>query len=111
MAWNILLFETARGDKPVEDFIKPLSSSSRSKVIHMIRLLKQFGTFLNMPHSKKITKDIYELRVKGKEEIRIFYAPFGRKIYLLHAFKKKSQKIQSKEIKLAEQRLKALDKI
>lgn len=82
MIWDIILFENDRGERPVEEFIKPLSSSSRSKVIHMIRLLKQFGTFLNMPHAKKITKEIYELRVRGKEEI-----------------------------KLAEQRLKNIDKI
>ena len=110
MAWKILFYENSRGERPVQEFITTLSPSSQSKVIGSVRLLREFGMFLKMPHSKKITKNLYELRIRGKEEVRIFYAFSRGKIYLLHAFKKKSQRTPSKEIKLAEARLATIDK-
>lgn len=58
-----------------------------------------------MPHCKKLTSDIFELRIRGKEEVRILYSTRKGDIYLLHAFKKKSQKTPAKEIKIAEQRM------
>ena len=111
MSYDIILFETNRGGKPVEEFIESLSPNNRAKTIYTIRLLRQFGPFLKMPHSKKITRNLYELRVRVKEEIRVFYAYIGETICLLHAFKKKSQKIPSREIKNAEERLSTIDKI
>lgn len=111
MNWNIYFFETSRGEKPVEEFIENLSSPAYAKVLRLLELLWQYGTFLCMPYCKKITKDIYELRVRGKEEIRIFYFFQKRKVYLLHAFKKKSQKTPQNEIKIAEQRMKLLTSV
>jgi len=108
--WQILFYANNRGERPVQEFIHKLSPKPRSKVIALVRLLKEFGTFLKMPYAKKITKNIYELRIRGKEEVRIFYAISHRNIYLLHAFKKKSQEIPLKEIKLAENRFAAIDK-
>ena len=65
---------------------------------------------LGMPYSKKLTKEINELRIRGREEIRILYTFSKSNIYLLHAFKKKTQKTSKKEIKTAEARKKGLDK-
>jgi len=111
MNWNIYFFETNRGEKPVEDFIEGLSPSAYAKVLRTLELLKQYGTFLCMPYCKKITQNVYELRIRGKEEIRIFYFIQKRNVYLLHAFKKKSQKTPKNEIKIAEQRMKLLTSI
>ena len=108
MTWKILLFETNRGEKPVEKFISSLDSNTIAKVIHNIDLLEKYGNLLRMPHSKRLVKDLYELRVKGKEEIRILYTFRSSSIYLLHAFKKKSQRTPKKEIVKA---LKRIDKI
>jgi len=58
-----------------------------------------------MPHAKKLTGKIYELRIRGKEEVRIIYAFVKNRIYLLHAFKKKTQKTPIREIKIALRRL------
>ncbi len=105
MVWKVLLFEDTRGEKPVFDFIKSLSKISIAKVTHMIDLLEAHGNLVRMPHSKQILNNLYELRVRGKEEIRIFYTFKGSKIYLLHCFKKKTQKTPTKEIKIALSRL------
>lgn len=101
MKWNIILCETERGEKPVEDFIKSLQSKTIAKVSHHINLLEKHGAFLGMPHAKKITNNLYELRVRGKQEIRIIYGFVKRDIYLLHAFKKQTRKTPHKEIKTA----------
>ena len=50
-----------------------LESSSVTKVLRTIDLLERFGKALRMPHSKKISENLFELRVKGKQEIRVFY--------------------------------------
>ncbi|TSC85991.1 MAG: Uncharacterized protein G01um101416_755 [Microgenomates group bacterium Gr01-1014_16] len=68
-------------------------------------LLQKHGPDLGMPHSKIITSGLNELRVRGKNEIRIFYTFKGKSIYFLHAFKKQTQKTPDKEIKTANQRL------
>jgi len=55
--------------------------------------------------SKKVAKNIYELRIVSNLSIRIFYTFHKRNIWILHAFKKKSQKIPYKELKIASSRL------
>ena len=105
MTWKILLFETNRGEKPVEKFINSLDPNTIAKVIHNIDLLEKYGNLLRMPHSRRLVKDLYELRVKGKEEIRILYTFKSRNIYLLHAFKKKSQKTPKREMAKALKRI------
>lgn len=108
MIWKILLFETNRREKPVEKFIDSLGPNTIAKVIHHVDLLEKYGNLLRMPHSRRLVKDLYELRVKGKEEIRILYTFRSSNIYLLHAFKKKSQKTPKREMTTA---LKRIDKI
>lgn len=80
MNWNIIAFESDRGEKYVEEFIKSLDSSTIAKVGHAIDLLEQHGSILGMPHSKKLNSDIYELRIRGKQEIRILYGFKARNI-------------------------------
>lgn len=108
MSWNIFLFETDRGEKPVEEFIKSLPPQTIAKITRTIDLLEAYGSFLNMPHSKKITHNLYELRIRGKQEIRIFYTFQKKDIYLLHVFQKKSQKTPPKELKIAIARIRLL---
>lgn len=103
--WQIIFFEMRRGEKPVENFIRSLDASTIAKTIHIIDLLEKHGPQLNMPHSRKLNSDLYELRIRGKQEVRIIYAFMKDKIYLLHAFKKQKQKTPIKEIQLALGRL------
>ena len=111
MVWNIYFFQTSRGEKVVKEFIKKLQSKTIGKIAQHIDLLKIHGPFLGMPYSKRLVKEVYELRIRGKEEIRILYTASKNNIYLLHAFKKQTQKTPSKEIKTAESRKLILDSI
>jgi len=105
MAWNIILFESSRGEKPVEEIIKSLDETTIAKASQEIDLLEKHGSYLGMPHSKKIATDLYELRIRGRQEARIFYALVKKDIYLLHAFKKKTRKTPKKELDTAIKRL------
>lgn len=98
MAWKIRFYESSRGEKPVEELIKSLEPPTIAKVAHHIDLLEKHGPFLGMPHSRKLTREIYELRVRGRQEIRITYVFVNKNIYLLHAFKKQKQKAPRREI-------------
>ena len=108
MAWKVLFFQTARGDSPVEDFIKEQDEATYAKVLQSIRLLVNNGPFLKPPYIKKLQNKLYELRIFGKVAIRIFYTISQNEYYLLHAFKKKSQKTSTKELKVALDRMREI---
>lgn len=75
--------------------------STFMKILRTIGFLETAGPFLKPPYTKKIHQNIYELRVQGKEAIRILYTKLGDTFYLLHAFKKKTQKIPQRDLKTA----------
>lgn len=108
MSWEVNLFTTNRGEKPVSSFILELDATTKAKVANLLDLLEQYGPKLGMPHSKKMSRDLYELRIRGKIEVRIFYTFKNNQIYLLHAFQKKSQKTPRRELEVAESRLELL---
>jgi len=105
MEWKILEYETARGERPVAEFIKNQQPQAIAKIAHLIDLLEIHRNLLGMPHAKRLEQNLYELRVKGKEEIRIIYGFVGKTIYLLSGFKKQKQRTPRKEIETARKRL------
>lgn len=109
MIWNIETYETTRGEKIVDEFIKNQKPQAKAKIAHTVKLLKLYGNNLRLPHSKALGSGLYELRIKGKEELRIFYCFTPQKtIYLLHGFKKQTQKTPQKELDIALHRMKNL---
>lgn len=107
-SWEVIAFESTRGEMPVEDFVRSLDQASISKFTHCSNLLEKHGPILGMPHSKKLAQNLYELRIRGKQEVRIIYGFVDRKIYLLHGFKKKTQQTPVKEIETAKKRFAVL---
>lgn len=107
MAWKILYYRTQDRHSPVEDFIDSLNPDAKSKIINAFDLMREFGLVSRMPHSKKLRgSKIWELRILGKDSIRIFYiAIMSQTFLILHGFIKKKQKTDRKEIKTAENRL------
>ena len=105
MEWQVVFFESARGGKPVETFFYKQQLKAQAKMLHLFELLKAYGSQLGMPHAKQLGLSIYELLVRGKEELRIFYGFKQKTIYLLHAFKKQTQKTPRKEFEIAKKRL------
>ena len=95
-------------DRSVEDFIESLEVTIIAKVLRVIELLRIHGHTLRMPYSKNIGGRLYELRVRGTKEVKIFYVFHDDSAVLLHGFVKKSQKIPRKEIIRAQEKLRVL---
>lgn len=92
----------------VEKFIASLEKPAVAKVLRTIDLLERFGHQLGMPHSKWVNRDFFELRIRGQQEVRIFYTLRSEGAYLLHGFIKKSQRIPQRELEQAERKLSEL---
>lgn len=105
--WRIKLYETQSGEKPVEQFIKSLDEKTQLKISRNLDLLEEFGLKGAYPDVKKVAgTSLWELRILGRDSIRIFYVTVTGKIFLLlHGFRKKSQKTPPKEILIAQRRL------
>jgi phage-related protein len=106
--WKIIYYQASNQKNfPVYDFIESLDFKSQAKVSSSFDLLEKYGINLGIPHIKKLKSyDLWELRILGGDNIRIFYvAVKDRKFLLLHGFVKKKQKTDFKEIKIALNRL------
>jgi phage-related protein len=105
MAWEIETYKTSSGQEVVEQFIIKMQPATQGKLTRLLDMLEQFGPELSMPHTKPMSGGLYELRVRGKQEVRVFYIfAKGSTIYLLHAFQKKTQETPRKELNIARQR-------
>jgi len=89
----------------IESFMSNLQPSTISKSIRIMNLLKKRGLIIGMPFIKKIDNDLYELRIKGREEVRYLFGTFGTIFYIVHAFKKKTNKITKNDLTIAKKRL------
>jgi|GEM_PF-166130 phage-related protein len=108
VAWDIFFYENPRGEKVVREFLESEGELLMAKAVGKISLLQEYGPFLGMPHARKIGGKLYELRIRGKDEVRILYAFVQNKICLLNAFRKKTMEIPEKELETAANRLKTL---
>lgn len=108
MKWRIAYYETADGKSPIFTFIENVSTKTQAKIANTLDLLEEYGTTLGAPHVKKLSGyPLWELRILGSDNIRIFYiTQSGKTFLLLHGFLKKKQKTDRKEIKTALARLK-----
>lgn len=110
--WTVKFYSKPRSDKPVEIFIESQDKPTYAKIVRLLGLLSEHGPNLGMPYSRYMRDGIYELRVRGKNEVRIFYiSQIEMTIFLLHAFNKRSQKTPDKELKIAINRKKELTRL
>lgn len=104
---RVLYYVDARDNNPVKDFIDSLTLTQQSKVLRAIQPIIEFGIGSHLHNTKKLVgTPLWEIRVLGKDNIRLFYAVEIKDVVLiLHGFIKKTQKTQVKEIRLAMSRL------
>lgn len=88
-------------NQEAEDFIGSLEKITIAKVLRTIDLLEKFGHNLGLPHSRALGNGLFELRVRGQQEVRIFYTFHNQATLLLHGFIKKSRRTPSQEIRNA----------
>ena len=92
-------------DEDLVKFISNLEKHAIAKLLRTIDLLEKFGFKLTLPHSKKTGNELFELRIRGKIEVRIFYTFQKFTIILLHGFVKKTQKFPKKHLYQARKKL------
>ncbi len=79
----------------------------RAYYVRLTERMQQYGPNLGMPFTRSMGQGLFEIRTKGKEGIgRAFFCTVvDRRIIILHAFIKKSQKTSGKELAIARKRL------
>ena len=103
--WIVEFYTVARGTSPPLEFINDLPKNERAKVHYYLKLLRELGTELGMPHAKEVKghKPLWELR-PGANRL-LYFAHMGRRFIILHAFPKPRLKIPPREIATAERRM------
>jgi phage-related protein len=97
-------FYSAMGKaSPVTKFLDNCNESLRAKILRQLKYVQEFGLSPVVPNLRKLTKTpFWELRILGKDNVRIICVNYGkREIKIIHVFKKKKRKTPEKEIKMA----------
>lgn len=101
---RIEFYQTASGRVPVEDYLNSIHPDVRSAVSEAIRDIGQYGFKTLHADFRHILGKLWEIKIDTN---RIFYVMIHReKMVLLHAYKKQSQKMPRRELKVAIKRLK-----
>lgn len=101
--YEIEYYRDAAGKKPVESFIDGLDLKMKAKTFGLVELLERYGPQLGMPFSRHLEDGVFELRAVGRgDSVRILYFfVVGKRIVLIHGFRKKTQKAPRREIERA----------
>jgi phage-related protein len=107
MPTTVAYYISSTGHNPVHDFLRSLSKQQRAKLHRILTLAEKYNLDLIYPYVRKLSgTQLWEIRIIGGDNIRIFYiAPAKNYILILHGFKKKQQKTPHREIMTAEKRL------
>ncbi len=106
MSWRVSVF-----DSNVQAELDALPSDMRARLVRIIDLIETYGLEnVGQPHVKHLQQSLWEMRMKGRDGISraIYVTASGKRVVIVRAFIKKSQKTPQREIKLALQRAKEL---
>jgi phage-related protein len=103
--FTIEYVELANGRMPAREFVDSLDDKAAARIDAFIERLRIYGNRMQGKFVKKLTDDIFELRVKQFDRIfrvLFFYQP-GMLIVITSGFQKKTQETPPGEIARAEQ--------
>lgn len=108
MKWRVVYFVSSSGENPVSKFIDSCNKPQQVKILRILKNLEEYGLQVIIPHIKKLSgTPFWELRILGKDNIRIIYiTKINNQIILFHGFFKKTQKTALKEIEICFKRYK-----
>lgn len=107
MLRSVCFFVDERGNNPVKEFIQKLPLRDQAKIKAYLDELKVQGHNLRRPMADYLGEGIYELRPRNN---RIFYFFFLRdNAVLLHAIRKKTEKIPPNDLALCLKRKKLVE--
>lgn len=110
--WQVTYYISPSGQNPVKDFLNS-HLKAKVKAFRIFSNIEEFGLSSVIPHIKKLAgSPLWEIRILGQDSIRILYVTRQeKKVILLNAFEKKTDKTPLKEIKVALERLKEFDRL
>lgn len=100
-------------NETVDQELEALEPSLKAKFLRIAEMLEQLGPDkVKEPHVKPLEKKLWEIRMKGQSGIAraIYITVKEKRIVVLHAFVKKTQKTPRSAIELALKRLEELKK-
>jgi len=107
MLMSVCFFIDDRGKNTVKEFIDKLPLKEQAKIMAYLDELKQQGHHMRRPMADYLGEGIYELR---PHDNRIFYFFFLKETaVLLHAIRKKTDKIPVRDMELCRKRKKQVE--
>ena len=107
---SVRFFRTATANEPVREWLKELEAQDRKTIGEDVKTV-QIGWPLGMPLVRKMTKDLWEIRIHLHRRIaRILFTVVGGDLVLLHGFIKKSQETPQGDLDLAKDRMRQIRK-
>jgi len=106
--WQVVLVSEA-----AEAEIRALPADLQARYLRLVELIEAYGPqALGMPHARHLEGKLWELRMKGKDGIgrAIYVAASRRRVVILHAFTKKTQKTPRRAIETASRRWKEVNR-
>lgn len=91
-------------DKGVEEDFSALPRDIRASFERIVHLIESQGlTFMREPYVKHLEGPLWEMRMKGRDGIAraAYVTANGRRVVVVHVFRKKTQKTPRREIELA----------
>ena len=105
MTLAVVFFRTLNGNEPVREWLLSLPQEQK-KAIGMEIKVVQYGWPLGMPVVRKMSPDLWEVRVNIPGGIaRVLFTVDKDLMILLNGFIKKSQKTPENELETAKKRL------
>jgi phage-related protein len=107
MTWSV---ETL--NEVVDAELEDLPADMRARFHYISQLIEEFGLErVREPHVKHLRGPLWEMRMKGKDGIsRALYVTLvGKRVVIVRAFIKKTQRTPNREIELALKRVKEVE--
>jgi phage-related protein len=104
MNWTVEFY------KGVDKQILNMPPALQARLLRLLELIEKHGPDLGPPHTKALGDGLFEIRAKGKEGIArgIFCYHVRRRVVVLLAFVKKTQKTPKSKLDLARKRQKEI---
>ena len=106
MSWTVHILNAT-----VEREIRDLPKDLKADLFHVLELIETVGLEeLGPLRSKPLRGKLWELRLKGRDGIgrAIYVTASGRRVVVVHAFVKKTQKAPKAALAVAERRAKEI---
>ena len=107
MSWSVVILNST-----VKKELDALPDDMFARFSWISNMIAEFGLHqVRMPYVRQIQGKLWEMRLKGKDGISraMYVVATGKRVVVVRAFVKKTQKTPTQEIRLALERAKEID--